>query len=263
MDLGLGDKVAFVAGASEGLGKAAALELSREGARVAICSRSEQAVQAAAREIEAETGNPVLAVVADVTVPEQVGSAIERTVEQFGGLHVLVTNAGGAPGGRFGDLDNQMWQRGWELNFLSNVNLIRAALPHLRQAGWGRIIAITSISVKQPLDDLLLSNTVRPGVVGLVRSLATQLAPEGITVNNVAPGFTATARVSHIFEDRARRDGISEEEATRAVTSAIPVGRMGEPEEQAAVIAFLASERASFVTGQTILVDGGQYRGVM
>ncbi len=263
MDLGLHDKVAFVAGASAGIGRAAAWELAREGARVAIAARGEEALREVALEIEEATGSEVLPVVADVTVPEQVNEAIAATVELFRELHVLVTNAGGAPSGRFEDIDNEMWQKGWELNFLSNVHLIRAGLPHMRTAGWGRIITITSISVKQPLDDLLLSNTVRPGVVGLVRSLATELAAEKITVNNIAPGWTRTERVEEILQNRAAREGISTEEAARAVTDAVPMGRMARPEEQAAIIAFLASERASYITGQTILVDGGMYRGVM
>jgi 3-oxoacyl-[acyl-carrier protein] reductase len=246
-----------------GLGKAAARELAREGSRVVICARAAEALGETAREIEEDTGGVVFPVVADVTVPEEVDEAVAAAVAHFGGLHVLVSNAGGAPGGRFGDVDNEMWRRGWELNFLSHVNLIRAALPHMKDAGWGRIITITSISVKQPLDDLLISNGVRPGVVGLVRSLATQLAREGITVNNVAPGYTLTERVHHIFEERAAREGIPEEEAAQAVTNAIPMGRMAQPEEQAAVIAFLASERASYITGQTILVDGGMYRGIL
>ncbi len=262
MNLGLQGKVAFVAGASMGLGKAAARELAREGAHVAICARSAEALGAAAQEIAAETGSEVLPVVADVTVEAEVQAAIAQVVERFGALHVLVANAGGAPGGRFDDVSNAMWEQAFQLNFLSTATLIRAALPHLRAAGWGRIITITSISVKQPLDDLLLSNTVRPGIVGLVRSLATQLAPHGITVNNVAPGYTLTERVHHIFEGRAERENISEEEASRAILDAIPMGRMADPAEQAAVIAFLASERASYMTGQTLLVDGGMYRGV-
>lgn len=263
MNLGLGGKVAFVAGASAGLGKATALELSREGALVAICGRDRARIEAAAQEIEGASGVAVLPIVADVTDEAQVQAAVAQTVERFGGLHVLVANAGGAPSGRFDELDNEMFRRAWELNFLSTVALIRAALPHLRAAAWGRIIAITSVSVKQPVDNLLLSNSVRPGVVGLVRSLATQLAPQNITVNNVGPGYTRTERIEEILRSTSERDNISEAAAAARIVESIPMGRLGEPEELAAVIAFLASERASFVTGQTILVDGGSYRGLM
>lgn len=263
MDLGLSGKVALVAGASRGLGRAAALELAREGAQVAILSRSQADIRAAAAAIGDETGADLLAIAADVTNEEQVQQAVEQTVARFGGLQILVANAGGAPAGRFDDLDDAMWRDGWELNFFSNVRLIRAALPHLRAVGWGRIIAITSISVKQPVDDLLLSNSVRPGVVGLVRSLATQLGPDGITVNNLAPGYTLTARIQELFAARAARGGSTRGEEIDAVARAIPVGRMADPAEQGAVVAFLASEQAAYITGQTILVDGGVYRGLM
>lgn len=263
MDLGLAGKVAFVAGASSGLGKAAALEFAKEGAKVVLCARSEATLHETAQEIATATGGAVLPVVCDVTDEAQVQQAIATTVDHFGGLQILVANAGGAPSGRFGDLTNEKWDQAFRLNFLSNVSLIRAALPHMQAAQWGRIITITSISVKQPIDSLLLSNTVRPGVVGLVRSLATQLAGQNITVNNVAPGYTLTERLHHIFEDVAHQQGITEEQAAAGITKAIPMGRMGDPEEQAAVIAFLASTRASFITGQTILVDGGEFRGLM
>lgn len=263
MDFGLRGKVAFVAGASRGLGYEAALELAREGAHVALCSRDETAIQSAAAHIAAETGAEVLPLVVDVTHSDQVMQAVAETVARWNALHILVANAGGAPAGRFDDLNDEMWQHAIELNLLSNVRLIRAALPHLRSAAWGRIITITSIAVKQPIDDLLLSNAVRPGVVGLVRSLATQLATEGITVNNVAPGYIRTERVKKLFKDRAQRTGVSESEAEKAVLSATPLGRAGQPEELAALIAFLASTRASYITGQTILVDGGTYRGLM
>lgn len=262
MDFGLSGKVAFVAAASAGLGKAAALELAREGARVAICGRTLATVEDAAAEIRAATGAEVLALVCDVTDQAQIDAAVAATVAEWGGLHILVTNAGGAPAGRFDALDDAAWEQGWRLNFLSAVQLIRAALPHLRAAGWGRIITITSTTVKQPLDDLLISNSVRPGVVGLVRSLASQLGPEGITVNNVAPGFTSTERVTEIFTARAAANHTSPEEEMRSIADRTPVGRMGQPEELAAVIAFLASTRASYVTGQTIVVDGGAYRGL-
>jgi 3-oxoacyl-[acyl-carrier protein] reductase len=263
MDLGLRGRVAFVAGASTGLGRATAWELANEGARVAICARNEERLRATAETIAAETGSEVLALPADVTVAEEVERAIAATVERWGGLHILVANAGGPPGGRFDDVDDEMWRRGWELNFLSTVRLIRAALPHMRRAGWGRIVTVTSVSVKQPVDDLLMSNAVRPGVVGLVKSLATQLAPEGITVNNLAPGYTRTERVEEILAHRSAREGRPSAEVARSMIGDIPMGRMGEPEEQGAVVAFLASERASYITGQTIVVDGGRYRGLM
>jgi 3-oxoacyl-[acyl-carrier protein] reductase len=187
---------------------------------------------------------------------------VAATVERFGGLQILVTNAGGAPPGHFDALDDAAWERGWRLNFLSIVQLVRAALPHMTAAGWGRIVTITSITVKQPQDDLLISSAVRPGVLGLVRSLASQLGGAGITVNNVAPGFTATDRVTEIFSARAAANGTSLEDEMRSITERSPLGRMGQPDELAAVIAFLCSTRAAYVTGQTIVVDGGTYRGL-
>ena len=262
MDLGLWGKVALVAGASEGLGYAAARELAREGAHVAIVARDPKRLREAADELAAETGSEVVPVVADVTDERAVATAVGQTIGRFGGLHILVTNSGGGASGPFDRVNAEQWRQGFDLNFLSHVTLIRAALPAMQQAGWGRIITISSLTVKAPLADLVISSTVRPGLSGLVRLLATDLAPQGITVNNVAPGYTATERVRHIFEDKAAREGISEEEAQEGIVRAIPMGRMAEPEEQAAVIAFLASERASFVTGQTILADGGQYLGL-
>jgi 3-oxoacyl-[acyl-carrier protein] reductase len=263
MDFGLSDKVAFVAGASRGLGKAAAYELAREGARVAICARNEPEVQAAASQIASDTGGEVLPLVTDVTRPDQIEQAISATVARWSGLHVLVVNAGGAPAGQFDDIDDENWYNAFDLNFMSAVHLIREALPHMQAAGWGRIIAITSTTVRQPIDDLLLSNVVRPAVVGLIRSLATQLAAENITVNNVAPGYTMTERVQSIIQDRAQRTGASQEEVLSRLTATMPMSRMGEPSELAAVVAFLASTRASYITGQTLLVDGGTYRGLM
>lgn len=263
MDLGLWNKVALVAGASDGLGYAAARELAREGARVAILARNEGSLQAAANEIANETGSEVIAVVADVTNRAAVTRAISSTLGRFGELHILVTNSGGGASGPFDRVSDEQWREGWELNFFSHVTLIKQALPAMRRAGWGRIITISSLTVKLPLADLAISSTVRPGLSGLVRLLATELAPEGITVNNLAPGYTATDRVQHIFEEKAARDGISIEEAQAGIVSQIPARRMASPEEQGAVVAFLASERASFITGQTILVDGGQYLGIL
>ena len=263
MDLGLRNKVVLVSASSHGLGKAAAFEFAREGARVAICARNETDLHAAAEDIRAATGADILPLQVDVTQQEQITTAVESIVAQWGGLDVLVANAGGARAGTFDVLSDEDWERGWRLNFLSTVQQIRAVLPHMQRAAWGRIIAITSVSVKQPLDDLLISSSVRPGVVGLVRSLANQLGQYGITVNNVAPGYTRTARLEELFTQRAEQQGRSFEATTSAITEQTAVGRMAEPEEVAAAIVFLASTRAAYITGQTLLVDGGSYRGLM
>ncbi len=262
MDLGLKDKVALVAAASKGLGKAAALELAREGVRLAICARGEGALRATAAEIEQATGGQVLALVADVSLPDDVARLVQTTVDRLGRLDVLVTNAGGPPAGYFLDFDDDVWQAAFELTLLSTVRLCRAAIPHMRQNGWGRIINITSVSVKQPIDNLLLSNALRAGVVGLAKTLSSQFAGEGITVNSVCPGWTLTDRVAELNAARARELGIPAQEIEQQVTANIPMKRMGQPEELAALIAFLASERAGYITGTAIQVDGGYVKGL-
>lgn len=263
MDLGLKDKVALVTAASKGLGKAAALELAREGARVAICARTEGTLRAAAAEIEGATGREVLAVVADVSRADEVERLVQTTVDHFGRLDVLVTNAGGPPAGYFFDLDDEAWHAAVELTLMSTVRLCRAAIPHMRKNGWGRIINMTSVSVKQPIDNLLLSNALRAGVVGLAKTLSNRFAGDGITVNSVCPGWTLTDRVTQLNAVRARELGLSVEKVERQVTANIPLGRMGQPEELAALIAFLASERASYITGTAIQVDGGYVKGLL
>ncbi len=263
MDLGLKGKVACVAAASSGLGKASALELAREGARVAICARHRDRLEQAAREIEAETGSEVLPVVADVTQPEDAAQFIQAAVDRWGRLDILVTNAGGPPAGKFEDFDEQAWLDAFNLNFLSTARLIYAALPHLREAGGGRIIAITSVSAKQVLPNLILSNAVRAGVHGMVKSLAQELGPDNITVNAVCPGPILTERLQSLFQKAAETQGITIEEAQAGWVSQIPLGRLGQPAEFGAVVAFLASERASFVNGALLQVDGGMVRGVM
>jgi len=263
MDLGLRDKVACVAAASQGLGKAIARALAAEGAKVAMCARRPAPLQAAADEITAATGSDVLPVVADVSAPEQAKRFVDSAVERFGRLDILVTNAGGPPPGRFDDLHDQQWQSAVDLTLMSVVHLCREAVPHMRRAGGGRIIALTSISARQPLENLILSNALRLGVTGLVKTLADELAPDGILVNSVCPGWTLTDRVQQLLEDRARRNGVSIDTAMAEIAADIPLGRLGRPEEIANVVAFLASGRASYVTGAAIVVDGGFVRGAL
>jgi 3-oxoacyl-[acyl-carrier protein] reductase len=262
MDLGLKAKVALVAAASKGLGRAAAMELAREGARVVICARTEAVLRVAADEIERATGGEVLAVVADVSEPEDIERLVQTTVDRLGRLDILVTNAGGPPAGYLMDLGDDAWRAAVELTLMSVVRLCRAVIPHMQKNGWGRIINITSISVKQPIDNLLLSNALRTGVVGLAKTLSGQLARDGITVNCVCPGWTLTDRVAELNAARARELGVPAEKVEQQVTLNIPLGRMGQPEELAALIAFLASERAGYITGTAIQVDGGYVKGL-
>jgi 3-oxoacyl-[acyl-carrier protein] reductase len=262
MDLGLGGKVALVAAASKGIGRATAEALAREGARVAIGARTVDDLERAAQAIRSATGAEVLAVPTDVTKVEEVRRLVARTVEVLGGLDILITNAGGPPPGLFDQMTDAEWQAAFELSLLSTVRMIRAALPHMRRRRWGRIINIQSTSIKQPIDGLLLSNAIRPGVAGLARSLVHEVSREGITVNTVCPGRIATDRSRSFLESRARAAGVPLEEYAARDLESIPIGRMGEPEEVAHVVAFLASERASYLTGVALPVDGGLCRGL-
>lgn len=262
MDLGLRDKGAIVGGASQGMGKAIALGLAREGAKVAICSRHQEAIEKAAEEIRWVTGAEVLPVVADLAQPGDIDRLVETAFTQFGRLDILVNNAGGPPPGRFADFDDEDWEATFNLTFLSVVRLVRAALPHLRAQGGGRIVNITSMSVKEPIDDLILSNGVRPGVIGLAKTLARELAADNILINNICPGRIDTERVRQVDADRARREGRTLEEVSRAKLASIPLGRYGTPEEVANLVVFLASDKASYISGATIQVDGGLIRGL-
>ncbi len=263
MDLGIQGKVALVTAGSKGLGKGIALELAREGARVAISSRSEAGLRRAAAEIGAATGHEPLVAAADLTKGDEIARLIATTLDGYGQIDILVNNTGGPPPGYFDEFDDDQWQRAVDLLLLSSVRLIRGVLPGMRERRWGRIINSTSVAVKQPIGNLLLSNAVRMAVIGLAKSLSNEVATEGITVNNLLPGSIYTDRVIQNTEATARRVGQPVEEVRRAAEAQIPLGRYGRVEEYAAAAAFLASERASYITGTNLLVDGGVYKGSM
>ncbi len=257
MDLQLHGRVAAVAAASKGLGKAVALELLKEGAQVAICSRDPARIQAAADELRATTGGEVFPIVADLTTLEGCRHFIQATVDHFGQLDILVTNAGGPPSGPAESFDDAAWQAALALNLLSTVRMVNEALPHLKQSDQGRVIAITSISAKQPLNNLVLSNATRAGVIGYIKTLANELGHTGITFNAVLPGWTRTARVDELLQNLAKTRGVTPEQVESGITAAIPARRMGRPDEFAAVVTFLASGRASYLNGVALQIDGG------
>lgn len=263
MDMGLKGAVAVVTASSRGLGKATSLGLAQEGANLVMCARGAERLEEAAREIREQTGVEVVVVPADVSTEEGIAAVIGAAVERFGRIDVLVTNAGGPPPGDFTKHSDETWQRAFELNLLSVVRLIRAARPYLQASGRGRIINFSSTSVKQPIEGLILSNSLRAGVIGMAKTLATELAPHGITVNNIAPGRIDTDRVRSLDRNRASTLGISEKEAKQAQIENIPLGRYGEPSELAALAVFLASDKASYITGTTIQVDGGLVKGLL
>lgn len=264
MDLGLQDKVAIVMAASKGLGRACASALAAEGARITIGARGAQALEKTAQEIQKTTRSRVLAVPTDVTKAENMEAIVATTVHEFGRIDILVNNAGGPPSGNFESFGDDQWLAAFELNLLSTVRLVRLVLPHMRKTGSGRIINIVSTSVKQPIDGLLLSNAIRSGVVGLSKTLSVELAPDNITVNNVCPGRILTDRLRQIYHSNERvQQGVSEEAVLKEMAKDVPMGRVGKPEELGALVAFLASRQAAYITGTTIQVDGGLVRSLL
>ena len=263
MDLGIAGKAALVTASSKGLGRAVAEELAGEGVRLAICSRDASRIAEVAEAIAADSGARVIGMQADVSRPEEVKGLIADVTGQLGGLDILVTNAGGPPSGTFETITDNDWENAYRLNLASVVEMCRAVVPHMKEKGWGRIVNITSIAVKEPVDGLMLSNSLRAAVVGFAKTLSREVASHNILVNNVCPGFTMTERVIQLSEATAERRGIRPEDVLKEWEATIPLGRIGTPREFASLVAFLASERASYITGTTIQVDGGAVRGLL
>ncbi len=262
MDTGLQGRVAIVAASSKGIGRATALALAAEGANLALCARHPEALNQVAEEARRAHGVEVYTEMFDVSDDARVRQFVEAVHGRFGRIDVCVTNAGGPPAKPFAETTMAEWDRAYQLNLRSIVSFAHAVLPHMQQRHWGRFVAITSMAVKQPVLELVLSNAVRTGVLGLVRSLATQYGPDTITVNNVGPGYTATDRVKGLAETHAQKTGRAAADYEAEIAKDIPLRRLAQPEEVADAIVWLASERAAYITGQTILVDGGVYRGL-
>lgn len=260
MEFGLRDKSVLVTASSTGLGKATAMEFAREGANVMLFSRSEEKLEAAKSDIKSRTGKEPAYTVGDVTNPRDLRQVVSNTVERFGRIYALVNNAGGPPAGTFDDFADEDWQKACELNLLSFIRTIREVLPHMRRLGAGRIVNYTSSSVKQAIDNLILSNTFRMGVVGLTKSLSRELGKDNILINVMGPGRISTDRMKQIDEAMAHRAGVGIEQVYQEAIKTIPLGRYGTPEEYARLTVFLCSEANSYITGQAFLVDGGMTR---
>lgn len=257
MHLGLEGKRAIVMAASRGLGYASALGLAREGCHLVICSRDASRIEAAADRIRSETGATVHALVADVKDAAEARRLVDAAVEQYGGLEIVVHNAGGPPSGAFSAMTEEQWQQAFEQNLLSFVRIVQAAAPEMKKAGYGRLLTIASSSIKQPIPNLVLSNALRTGVWGLAKTLSRELAADKILVNVIAPGRVQTERIEELDRANAARSGKTLEDVQRQSVSTIPLGRLGTPDELANLVVFLASESASYITGQAITVDGG------
>ena len=263
MDLGLNNKVALVAASSRGLGRAVAEELAVEGADLIICARDAGQLEETAEAIRSSTGVRVLSVAADVSLPGDVRRVVDSGLSEFRSIDILVTNAGGPPAGRFEFLSNADWESAVRLTLFSVVDLVRGVLPSMKENKWGRILNITSIAVKQPVDNLMLSNSLRSAVTGFARTLANEVAPDGITVNNILPGYTRTEGVEELARMMAEKEEISAADFKSSWENQIPMKRLGDPREFAALAAFLVSERASYITGTSIQVDGGWIKSLL
>jgi 3-oxoacyl-[acyl-carrier protein] reductase len=262
METGLKGRVAIVAASSQGIGRATAEAFAAEGCRVGMCSRNAATLDAAAEEIRKQSGTEVFTQAFDVTNATAVHGFVEAVVQKFGSIDICVTNAGGPPSKGFLAATIDDWRKAVDANFLSTVYFAREVIPHMQRKHWGRIITLTSVSTKQPVPDLVLSNAARAAVVGLVKSLANEFGRDGILVNNVGPGFTATGRLKELARSRSAAQGKSEDEILATLGNDTALKRVAEPREVADAIVWLASERASYITGQTILVDGGAYKGL-
>ena len=262
MDLGLKGKSALICGASTGLGYAVAEALAREGCRVAISARTVKDLRVAAEDLRAATGGMIVPLPGDVSVPELADRLVGEAAEALGRVDIVLANAGGPPPGPFLSHDHAAWLRALETNFLSTVSLFRAALPAMIERKWGRLLVITSLSALEPIPGLILSSASRAGVLGLVKALSDEVAPHGVTVNALCPGMFGTARLAHLWEARGTAAGTTPEEERAKGLQTIPAGRLGEPAEIGAFAAFLASERAGFITGQAFRIDGGAGRAI-
>jgi 3-oxoacyl-[acyl-carrier protein] reductase len=263
MDLGINGKIALVTAASRGLGRGCAEQLAAEKCRVAICSRDGVEIKQAAEEISARAGTNVFGFGADMSKAEDIGRLLEKVRQTLGEPEILVTNAGGPPPGTFASTALEEYEKALNLTLMSAVHLIRGVVPAMKTKGWGRIIAITSISVKQPIGTLLLSNMARAGLTGFLKTIATELAPDGITVNALLPGTHQTSRIEQLAKHRASEENKSQEEIFQEMMAANPSNSIGDPSDFGAAAAFLASEQAQYITGQNLLVDGGNYRGLI
>ncbi|KAF0241993.1 MAG: 3-oxoacyl-acyl-carrier protein reductase [bacterium] len=263
MDLGLKDRVAIVTGASQGIGRAIACGLAAEGASLVICARNTEVLEKTASQIKEKYGVNVVALTADVTKLQDIERLVNQAIATFCRIDILVNNSGGPHATKFQSTPPEAWQPGIDLILMSVVHACRSVIPHMQARKWGRIINITSISVKQPINDLILSNTLRAGVIGLAKSLANELGKDNILVNNICPGYTLTDRLQELINIRAKAAQITQEQIVKQWENDVPIGRLAKPEEIADYAVFLASERASYINGTTVAVDGGLVKGIM